>query len=200
MGQVVQKGLVLRKKLLYYFKAEHDAFKRKLYLRAKDLAGELTNEFLIEERSRGFYSFYSNTFSNFYLGEWNQVSKIAKPKKVKDDERGTRYHYTPLYKWANDERLISKSPNRVYKTLFSKKYKSKQTGFYFLDEHEMTFNKERHPDPTEIQHYITFKHFHDQHASETEHPAVVNELISNGIVNQCFDPDHKTSSREKNNH
>ena len=137
-------------------------------------------------------SFYSNTFSNLYLGEWNQVSKIAKPKKVKDDERGTRYHYTPLYKWANDERLISKSPNRIYKTLFSKKYKSKQTGFYFLDEHEMTFNKERHPDPTEIQHYITFKHFHDQHTSETEHPAVVNELISNGIVNQCFDQDQNT--------
>ena len=43
---------------IYYFKAEHDAFKRKLYLRAKDLAGELTNEFLIEERSRGYYFYY----------------------------------------------------------------------------------------------------------------------------------------------
>ena len=25
----------------------------------------------------------------------------------------------------------------------------------------MTFNKERHPDPQQVQHYVSFKHFTD---------------------------------------
>ena len=36
-----------------YRKAELETFKRKMKLRANDLACELTNEFLVEERTKG---------------------------------------------------------------------------------------------------------------------------------------------------
>ena len=32
----------------------------------------------------------------------------------------------------------------------------KNTSFYFLEEDEMTFNKERHPDPEQIRHHLSF--------------------------------------------
>ena len=40
------------------FKAEFDAFKRKIKLRANDLASELVNEYLREERDQSEWQFF----------------------------------------------------------------------------------------------------------------------------------------------
>ena len=47
------------------FQAEFETFKRKIKLRANDLAGQLVNEYLHEERSSP---------------EWNDISRIALPQ------------------------------------------------------------------------------------------------------------------------
>ena len=74
------------------------------------------------------------------LDEWNQVSKISGPKADQDSDG--KFNYTPLCKWGNDE---------------ADKLGDKQnSSFYFLEEQEMTFNKERHPDPVEHRHYLSF--------------------------------------------
>ena len=76
-----------------------------------------------------------------FLAEWNQVSKICGPKQ--DPTADGKFNYTPLCKWGNDE---------ADKVTDNKKSSS----FYFLAEEEMTFNKERHPDPVEHRHYLSF--------------------------------------------
>ena len=48
-----------------WFQAEFETFKRKIRLRANDLAGQLVNEYLHEERSSP---------------EWNDISRIALPQ------------------------------------------------------------------------------------------------------------------------
>ena len=73
--------------------------------------------------------------------EWNTVSMIAKPEAYGD---GDKYHYTPLYKWANS-------------AMKKKGDDPEKTGFYYLEEHEMTFNKERNPPPAATQHLISFE-------------------------------------------
>ena len=65
---------------------------------------------------------------------------IAKPEVYGNDNK--KYHYTPLYKWANGK-MTENSDDK--------------TGFYYLEEHEMTFNKERNPPPAQTQHFINFE-------------------------------------------
>ena len=84
---------------MHYIVVVFDILKRKLKLRAADLAREMTNEFLVEERQTGFIHF--GTVGKLYLGEWTAISKIAKPEKY--GEHGL-YYYTLLYKWTNNHK------------------------------------------------------------------------------------------------
>ena len=74
------------------------------------------------------------------LDEWNQVSKISGPKP--DPDSDGKFNYTALCKWGNIEADKLGDKNN--------------TSFYFLQEKEMTFNKERHPDPVEHRHHLSF--------------------------------------------
>jgi len=119
-----------------YRKAEYDAFKRKIKLRANDLGSELVNEFLREERDDD---------------EWNTVSKISAPKK---DKYGNVL-LSPLAAWADKEAdtLFAGKTNPATGKKFSPK---DQSAFYFLTEDEMTFNKERNPPPPVTEHHVKF--------------------------------------------
>merc|ERR1711935_828648 len=119
-----------------YRKAEYDAFKRKIKLRANDLGSELVNEFLKEERADD---------------EWNTVSKISMPKK---DKYGNLL-LSPLAAWADKEADSLFAEKKDPKT--GEKFSPKdQSAFYWLTEDEMTFNKERNPPPAVTEHHVKF--------------------------------------------
>ena len=84
-----------------------------------------------------------NFDSNVTLGEWADISKIAKPqlKKSSGESKNEKvnYHYSPLYRWANE--ISGKDP-------------TKDSAFYYLEPDEMLFNKERHGPPAGLEHFI----------------------------------------------
>ena len=69
-----------------------------MHIRANDLACELTNEFLIKERTKSKFR-TCTLLAILFVEEWNQVSKICGAKETEDE----KFDYTPLCKWGNDQ-------------------------------------------------------------------------------------------------
>ena len=77
-------------------------------------------------------------------------------------------------RWKVSSIFLTPKNNPFFK---SNKYNDKKTGFYFLEESEMTFTKERNADPSEVQHYVTFKHFRDGPPTGLENPDILAQLL-----------------------
>lgn len=112
-----------------YTAKEDEVLKRKMDLRANDLASELANEFLQEPRNKN---------------DWDFITKVQDPKRVStsfpvDNCTKSSLVYSPLYEWAYE---------------MAKGDESKETAFDYLEKGEMTFNKERNPPPPETVHHL----------------------------------------------
>ena len=143
-------------------KAEADAFKRKIKLRANDLACELVNEFLVEERA---------------CDEWNGVSKIGLPQTDPNDPG--KVLLSPLATWADQkaDELFANKPGKSAKD---------QSAFYFLEPDEMTFNKERNPDPPITEHHVKIFHVNEWKYFKNHLFALVNKFSSFDLPGSLF--------------